>query len=294
MDVPAWPEGGAAPPGETSEGDRGADGASVVEVDRDGTMRARGSTVCACWACCLWQISERGGKGGRLRLVMNSAQTLTSFLLLPFLRRMAASSHDPLDSLNHLESSFFQTGYRGGFAHGALHGLFEGRSIGKEKGFELWEEVGYYEGVAGLWRLVLDRPDGSAKGKRALAHLDTLISLIALFPTQNSSDAVASSTPSDSSPPAFPTEDPPPQLDAHGKETDIASLLERIRARYKLVCSTLGVRPRLTQVRVQDDDGDDDMAGEPSSGVDQPGEQQLEKGQVVVNGQQISSKQLLF
>jgi len=32
-----------------------------------------------------------------------------------------------------------------------LHGLFEGRELGKEKAFEIWEELGYYEGWAGLF-----------------------------------------------------------------------------------------------------------------------------------------------
>lgn len=220
---------------------------------------------------------------------------------------MSAAAHDPLDSLNHVEASFFQSGYSAGFAHGKLHGLFEGRALGKEKGFELWEEVGYYEGVAGLWKLVLDRQDpesaGAAKGKRALGHLETLIGLIALFPTQNSSASTANSRPGSPVASAHPaiamssasdgTASPAAQLDGQGKETDIASLLERIRGRYKLVCSALGVRPRLSQVKVADDDAEGND-GQEVSGVDRPGSDKLEKGQVVVNGQQISSKQLLF
>jgi hypothetical protein len=233
-----------------------------------------------------------------------------------------SAAHDPLDSLNHVEASFFQSGYSSGFAHGKLHGLFEGRALGKEKAYELWEEVGYYEGVAGLWKLVLDRQSAdSAKGKRALGHLETLIGLIALFPTQNSSVSTANSRPGSPVASAHPaiamssssskpggdggagSASPAAQLDGQGKETDIASLLERIRARYKLVCSALGVRPRLSQVKPandNDDDGDSAAAagqesGSNSSGVDRPTTgDKLEKGQVVVNGQQISSKQLLF
>ena len=254
-----------------------------------------------------------------------------SFLTTTLLLTMATATHDPLDSLNHLEASFFQSGYSAGFAHGALHGTFEGRALGKEKGFELWEEVGYYEGVAGLWKLVLDRPQrqeaeggGGAKGKRALGHLETLIGLIALFPTQNSSTSTANSRPGSpvasahpaiamSSPAQDGTASPNPaaQLDSQGKETDIAALLERIRARYKLVCSALGVRPRLTAAAASPSTGGGDGEGEgqsetadqssiSSSGVDKPASRQaaaakpLEKGQVVVNGQQISSRELLF
>ena len=52
---------------------------------------------------------------------------------------------------------FFAEGYAAGHAHGKLHGTFEGREIGREKAFELWEEVGYYEGWAGFWIEVLQR-----------------------------------------------------------------------------------------------------------------------------------------
>jgi predicted transposase YdaD len=62
---------------------------------------------------------------------------------------------DALDSLNSLEQSFYDEGLQSGTPHGQLHGLFEGRSLGREKGWELWEEVGYYEGVAKLWCAVL-------------------------------------------------------------------------------------------------------------------------------------------
>ena len=45
-------------------------------------------------------------------------------------------------------------GYEEGYAHGRLHGLIEGRALGAEKGFELWEELGFYEGAARLWTAV--------------------------------------------------------------------------------------------------------------------------------------------
>lgn len=61
------------------------------------------------------------------------------------------------DSLLDLESQFYQQGFSSGFPHGELHGLFEGRELGKEKSFELWEEIGYYRGVAELWKLILKR-----------------------------------------------------------------------------------------------------------------------------------------
>ena len=49
---------------------------------------------------------------------------------------------------------FYDVGYKDGYAHGRLHGLIEGRALGAEKGFELWEELGFYEGAARLWAAV--------------------------------------------------------------------------------------------------------------------------------------------
>jgi predicted transposase YdaD len=50
---------------------------------------------------------------------------------------------------------FYDEGYRDGFSHGRIHGLIEGRALGGEKGFEIWEELGFYEGFAKTWRAVL-------------------------------------------------------------------------------------------------------------------------------------------
>jgi hypothetical protein len=55
---------------------------------------------------------------------------------------------------NEKKKRFYTAGYEDGYAHGRLHGLIEGRALGAEKGFELWEELGFYEGVARLWTAV--------------------------------------------------------------------------------------------------------------------------------------------
>jgi hypothetical protein len=62
---------------------------------------------------------------------------------------------------------------------------------------------------------------------RTLKSIDQLLELIQSFPTINP-------TPSATSP--APTTDTP---------TDLPSLITRIRAKYRLICSTLGVKPRL-------------------------------------------------
>lgn len=57
--------------------------------------------------------------------------------------------------------SFYDDGYRDGFAHGKIHGSIEGRALGREKGFEMWEELGFYEGFALIWQAVHPEQGGS-------------------------------------------------------------------------------------------------------------------------------------
>lgn len=51
---------------------------------------------------------------------------------------------------------FFDAGFAEGQAHGRIHGLIEGRALGREKAFEIWEELGFYEGFAKASRAILD------------------------------------------------------------------------------------------------------------------------------------------
>lgn len=81
---------------------------------------------------------------------------------------------DPQDMeqyLVNLEEGFYQQGLASGLPHGHLHGLFEGRALGREKGWEIWEEVGYYQGTATFWRAVLL---AQGKDKLRCASLDFL------------------------------------------------------------------------------------------------------------------------
>lgn len=32
--------------------------------------------------------------------------------------------------------------------------MIEGRALGREKGFEMWEELGFYEGFAKIWQAI--------------------------------------------------------------------------------------------------------------------------------------------
>ena len=135
-------------------------------------------------------------------------------------------------------TSFYDSGYQDGFAHGRIHGLIEGRALGREKGFEMWEEIGFYEGFALTWRAILRQQSKEDElsypsqsdllselfcGSRASQHIRHLLEYISLFPRVNPS----SSNDDDASSP------------------DISKLLSQIRSRYKALCSILRIHPSL-------------------------------------------------
>ncbi|KAJ4482388.1 hypothetical protein J3R30DRAFT_3459052 [Lentinula aciculospora] len=153
-----------------------------------------------------------------------------------------------LESLVNLEQSFYNAGYSDGFTHGRIHGLIEGRALGREKGFEMWEELGFYEGSALMWHAVY-----VSQGKeddRAFHHIKQLLELISQFPRVNPSSSDGSS------------------------DLDISKLSRQIRSRYKVLCSSLGVRPSLrassdtqTKDRTLEDEDDDAANSKPKKSV---------------------------
>ncbi|WRT69015.1 uncharacterized protein IL334_005997 [Kwoniella shivajii] len=155
-----------------------------------------------------------------------------------------SDNEDVLEEITNMESKFYKEGYESGYAHGKLHGLFEGRELGREKAWELWEEVGYYQGWANVYVSLLNgngngnKEKEGRKGKdaRALNHAQILLSLIETFPIENPSSTPIPIPNSSSS--SLPVESSSAPL-------DLAGLLSNIRARYKLLCSSLGQRPRL-------------------------------------------------
>ncbi|GAC98428.1 hypothetical protein PHSY_006022 [Pseudozyma hubeiensis SY62] len=160
-----------------------------------------------------------------------------------------------IDSANNVEETAYQEGYQQGFDHGALHGTFEGRELGREKGFELWEEVGFYRGMAEVWRRCLEQADAaghsSRKQSKQIQHLAGLERLISIFPVTNtSSDAsldLAQATPDESVDIEL---DADAEADADAgndddlSKLDMLTLLEKIRAKYRLTCSVLGITPQ--------------------------------------------------
>jgi len=173
-----------------------------------------------------------------------------------------------LEELIHVEETFYKVGYEDGYAHGRLHGLIEGRALGAEKGFELWEELGFYEGAARLWtaaastdaggvdRCILTYPCFECRRSilsslflaysRGAHHASALLALIERFPRKN------------------------PRPDEDG--VDMAAQLRLIRSRYKAMCASFGVRSRLQPapaVAVEDGPGlNEDTAGGQHIGAD--------------------------
>ena len=109
----------------------------------------------------------------------------------------------------------------------------------------MWEEVGYYNGFALFWKACLDaKPDSGWEpipgfyqsstsdifSRRASHHTRQLLEAITKFPLVNPSSLSQRPVgvqPDDSAP------------------VDMMKLLTQIRIRYKALCSTLGVKPRL-------------------------------------------------
>ncbi|KAF7794661.1 hypothetical protein EIP86_005799 [Pleurotus ostreatoroseus] len=123
-----------------------------------------------------------------------------------------------LEELVNVEQTFYDQGYQDGFAHGHIHGLIEGRALGREKGFEMWEELGFYEGFALMWKTISEQQ--TKTDDRALHNIKHLLDLIAQFPRVNPSATEPS-------------------------ELDIPKLFRQIRSRYKVLCATLGTKPTL-------------------------------------------------
>ncbi|WVQ63947.1 uncharacterized protein L199_002104 [Kwoniella botswanensis] len=89
----------------------------------------------------------------------------------------------------------------------------------------------------------------------ALNHAQVLLSLIHSFPTTNPTP-----TPIPSQPNNTGTDEPKAEADL-----DLANLISNIRARYKLLCSSLNVKPRLQVAQIVEVDP---RSGAGASGVE--------------------------
>lgn len=211
------------------------------------------------------------------------------------------------ESINNVEEAAYQDGYRQGFEHGALHGTFEGRELGREKGFELWEEVAYYGGMAEVWRVYLEQANAaghsSRKQNKQIQHLVGLERLISFFPTINTSSDASLDIPqpldaADEEVEGANDADAEAGADAAevaGAEAnnddelgklDMLTLLEKIRAKYRLTCSVLGIPPQRAASLMQ--------IGPSASGSEGRDKHRRETTSVLVAGKLVDPSQLKY
>ncbi|XP_078580303.1 protein LTO1 homolog [Branchiostoma floridae x Branchiostoma japonicum] len=122
---------------------------------------------------------------------------------------------DPLDAafddIFLAEEKFQNQGYQEGFELGKKAGIEEGRVMGISQGRSVGSEIGFYHGFACSWKVILE--SDSSKGPRALKAVDALLELIWRIPIRNNE---------------YPT---------------LTEDMDRIRAKFRQVCSLLGVSP---------------------------------------------------
>lgn len=128
-----------------------------------------------------------------------------------------------LEDLVNLEQKFYDAGFAEGFEHGKMEGHNEGLTYGLEKGYDMWEEIGFYEGFATLWKSIHSK--GESPDSRIMNSSNTLLELIKRFPTEN------------------PGED---------SDIDVMKILGQIRSRYKMLCHLVGVKPSLRSAQSDD------------------------------------------
>lgn len=129
----------------------------------------------------------------------------------------------------------FHDGYRDGFAQGQTFGHAEGRQLGREKGFDVWVELGYYEGTVAIFQrkfqdeqtagqslCVCPTNSSTRKAQKQAQQLDSLAALLQDMPRKNESARLAEDA-----------------QDGDSDKPDLAQLMERIRARFRLVCKSL-------------------------------------------------------
>lgn len=203
-----------------------------------------------------------------------------------------------IDAINNVEETAYQEGYQQGFDHGALHGTFEGRELGREKGFELWEEVGFYRGMAEVWRQCLEQADAvghtSRKQSKQIQHLAGLAKLISFFPMTNTSSdpSLDLSQPVEVDADEAKEKDDDADADADASndddlsQLDMLTLLEKIRAKYRLTCSVLGVAPQRTVTLAQ--------IGASTGGADATDGGKAEAKSVLVAGKLVDPSQLRY
>jgi len=127
--------------------------------------------------------------------------------------------NEAFEAITFAEDAFSNTGFGEGHAQGVCEGQQEGLHIGLEKGRELGRELGFYQGFAQAWldRVQLQQigsdvnDQKTRKSVKTVSQLEKLVDLIGQIPPYNKRDV------------------------------DLTERVNAIRARFKTVCSLLGV-----------------------------------------------------
>ena len=67
-----------------------------------------------------------------------------------------------------LMHSAYSDGYAAGLAKGDEIGTLEGLVMGRDKGFEIWEELGYYAGMSHLYERAIKSEQHSGRPSRKM------------------------------------------------------------------------------------------------------------------------------
>nr|XP_056707754.1 protein LTO1 homolog [Euleptes europaea] len=121
-----------------------------------------------------------------------------------------AKEPDALEAIVMAEARFHGEGYQEGYVEGTHAGTIEGRQYGIQQGAKIGLEIGSYLGFSMTWLGLLHKHSDDKHSKK-IKVLESLIELIQKFPHQN------------------PTYD------------RLQEDLDRIRGRFKQVCSLLHV-----------------------------------------------------
>lgn len=123
-----------------------------------------------------------------------------------------AKDQDPFDAIVMADDRYHGEGYQEGYEEGSSLGIMEGRQCGTLHGAQIGSEIGCYQGFAFAWRGLL-HSRATEKDSKKLKVLDSLIKMIQQFPYDD---------------PTY---------------TDLHDDLERIRGKFKQLCSLLNVQP---------------------------------------------------
>lgn len=114
---------------------------------------------------------------------------------------------------------------------------------------------------------------GSRKNAKALAHVRSLLALIESFPIINPTPVPdAPREEDDESDEARAAREAAAQAaeEAHTTAPDLAGLLQSVRARYRLLCTSVGARPRLVTAAKDGTDGAETGTAAVVEGIEGP------------------------